>query len=156
MKRNLLILRIAETVLLLVVVYAARGVETRPTGEVVYHYAPFNLLVGPAFHWFYNPSASYFVVSSITLGYLVSVIGTLLQRGKPNRALCLSSLVLAGVGLLSFANEFIRYHASYGLELIVSLPALVLVIDWAMWGLLATEQREETLCASSSSGRTSP
>jgi hypothetical protein len=68
------------------------------------------------------------------------VIGTLLQRGKPNWALCLSSLVLAGLGLLSFGNEFIRYFANYGLEFIVSLPAIVLVIDWAMWGLLPTEK----------------
>ena len=107
MRRNLLILRIVETVLLLVVVGTGRQVETLPTGEVVYTSISFNILFSAEAKFWFNPSANHFVISSIALGYLVSVIGTVLQRGKPNRTVCLFSLVLAVPGLLSVGNEFI-------------------------------------------------
>src|SRR5438067_378034 len=115
MKRNLLILRVVETVLLVAVVSTARGVVTNPTGDggvVVENWrVPPNVSFGPGFQFSFNPSAHYFIISSIGLGHLVSLMGTLLQGGKPNKGLCVSSLALAALGILSFGLEFLRYFA---------------------------------------------
>lgn len=100
---------------------------------------------------FVNPSATHVVVSTIGLGYLLSLIGTILQRATAQRILWILSLMLCVLGLASVANEVIRYcvgYTRYTFQFMVSVPAAVLILDWAMLLRRAAPSRtDETTAA---------
>jgi hypothetical protein len=137
MNRKLLVLRILEIFLLFLVVERERSLEIKPSGEWVYTNS-YNIY---RVQWFEFSVAysQHVIISTAALGYAVSLIGTLMQGGKKCRAWWVASLVLSLLGLISFLNEGRRFTADtaglQSLQFVVSLPPLLVAVDWVMFAL---------------------
>jgi hypothetical protein len=139
MKWAILAIRIVEIFLLVMVVERESTLEIKPTGEWVFTNSN-NIYQAQLFEFSIAADTKRVVLSSAAIGYMVSLIGTLLQGGKKHRAWWVASLVLSLLGLVSFLNEGRRFmEGTAGLEsfqFLVSLPPLLIAVDWVMFALM--------------------
>ena len=69
------------------------------------------------------------VLSSIALGYFLSLACTCMWWSKEKVGVQVLSLVMASIGLASCLNEFMRSLFDYDFRIWIHLPLLLLVLD---------------------------
>jgi len=80
-----------------------------------------------------SPRKRHVFISSLIVGYLLSLTGTLLDKKTPRKILWTSSCVLSSLGVASYANEILRYLSSgYDVQFIASAGIVLVIIDWSM------------------------
>ena len=79
-----------------------------------------------------------YLLSSLTIGYLFSIIGTLLQRENfgTRGALIKTSLVLSSVGLASQLFEILRIVIASPIQIQIDFPIVIVIIDIILLGRL--------------------
>jgi len=117
-KKGILVLRIAETILLV--------------GIVIELWVPDNQLnfgfLTLGFNFWIGVGGTRFLISSKLLGYVASVVATIWQWKSTSSALKYFSIMLGILGLLSYMNMLVRLVAYYPLSFFFDF-AVILVID---------------------------
>jgi hypothetical protein len=72
-------------------------------------------------------------LSTMIFGYLFALIGTLIQRETVHRKLYIASMVMCILGITSYSLEAIRFFAGYHFRIVVSLPIVLVIIDWVLF-----------------------
>jgi hypothetical protein len=72
-------------------------------------------------------------ISSLLVGYFLSLVGTLaVQKDRP-KALWAISLILSALGFVCYGNEMVRYFvAGHDVSILFNSGIVLLIIDWAM------------------------
>ena len=72
------------------------------------------------------------VLSSILIGYVFSVLGTLMRWKTSGNTLRAISIGLASCGIFACLNEFARLFVGYSLQILLHFPIALVVVDWLM------------------------
>ncbi len=125
MKSPIYLIRILETFFLVgfVVTYTVT-----PEG-VSWSYTFISVLCNFSF----STNAEEIVISSIFVGYPISLLGTTLYwkhlKPRPRRW----SVGLAVLGVFASGNEVLRYLLGYDFQVLIQFPTVLVIIDWAMF-----------------------
>ena len=135
MRITVLVLRLLETGLLLWSIYSLHFTTHAPD------LTTFTEMSGYHYQWFefsIDPDSHRVVVSTLLIGYAMSLAGTLLQRRGVPRILWSICLVAAALGAFSYANELVRLwlgYERYQFEVIIHTGILLVMADWLLFGL---------------------
>lgn len=102
-------------------------------------FASFNI-----FHFDLNLNITYnsdpAVISTMIIGYAAALIAGYLQKDTKSEALWLTSISVAFAGALSFLNEALRYIWGYDFQIMLNIPPILLLIDWALYRSFLKEE----------------
>jgi len=79
-----------------------------------------------------NSGSDQIVISSAVVGYLISLIGTLVWWRNTELKLRLWPLGLTVLGLIVCLNEIGRYFFGYQFQILIHLPIAVVIINWVL------------------------
>jgi len=87
-----------------------------------------------------NFESNTFYLSSLLIGYILSLLGTILSMkivGK--KFILLFSVLISILGILSYLNEFTRIWFNH-LQILISFPILLVILDWIGYSILKNKQ----------------
>jgi hypothetical protein len=124
MKTSLVIVRIFETIALAGIVYTL----TYSAGSVKANLSVISL----NFNTNIASHSDFITLSSAIFGFALSLIGTSMQNPKHEPKLRKISIILALLGGLGYSNEFFRFLNGHAWQILISLPAPLMIIDLIM------------------------
>ena len=125
MKKALLGLRILETIFLIGIIFGFY----RKADQIMLTFNALNL----GFHINATVNSSPAILSTAILGYLFSLLGTLFFQRDQSSLKSLISLIVAALGFISLTNEMIRFFAGYDFQFLITIPVLLVPLDWYLF-----------------------
>jgi len=137
MKPALILIRVLETIALTSTAVWQRTIEATTGGGIEVSTGwVYRLSLGLESEFTIKPNpiagAPQVALSTAIVGYALSLVGTLLQKGTAEKSLWTLSLVFSGLGILTYGNELVRNLVGYDLRMIIGTGIVLVVIDWMM------------------------